>query len=211
MKKCPKCSDPHTKPGIFCSRSCANSRQFSESAKAKKSKANIKDWQENRIQKLTTTVINAKNLRAKNVKNKDVRDKARYERILLREWSSVGYDTKRWFILYEQNNRCNNCSIDSWLAQPISLEIDHIDGNRYNDDRKNLEAVCPNCHSLTTTWRGKHRKKKIGFTDQEIYDAYIKAGNLGKTIDMLKLRNSRKTQERILTAIERIIPRCAER
>ena len=28
MKTCPKCGTEHTKPGTFCSRACANSRQW---------------------------------------------------------------------------------------------------------------------------------------------------------------------------------------
>ena len=35
-KFCPKCSFQHTKDGTFCSRSCANSRQWSELDKEKK-------------------------------------------------------------------------------------------------------------------------------------------------------------------------------
>ena len=37
MKICPKCNSTHTKPGTFCSRKCANSREFSDAAKLKKS------------------------------------------------------------------------------------------------------------------------------------------------------------------------------
>ena len=40
MKKCPKCNVDHVKPGIFCSRKCANSRNWTESDKLKKSIAN---------------------------------------------------------------------------------------------------------------------------------------------------------------------------
>ena len=36
MKQCPKCKIEHNKPGIFCSRVCANSRIFTEEAKQKK-------------------------------------------------------------------------------------------------------------------------------------------------------------------------------
>ena len=37
MKICPKCNSTHEKPGIYCSRSCANSKQWSEEDKLKKS------------------------------------------------------------------------------------------------------------------------------------------------------------------------------
>jgi len=37
MKICPKCNNEHNKNGIYCSRSCANSRTWSEQDKQKKS------------------------------------------------------------------------------------------------------------------------------------------------------------------------------
>lgn len=45
MKQCPKCKAQHNKLGIFCSRNCANSRQFSSETIKKKSLAN-KIWAE---------------------------------------------------------------------------------------------------------------------------------------------------------------------
>ena len=36
MKICPKCNSEHDKPGTYCSRTCANSRVFSDEAKYKK-------------------------------------------------------------------------------------------------------------------------------------------------------------------------------
>jgi len=37
MKKCPKCGDQHDKNGTYCSRSCANSRTWSDDDKKRKS------------------------------------------------------------------------------------------------------------------------------------------------------------------------------
>lgn len=209
MKKCPKCENEHEKAGTYCSRSCANSRIFSESAIQKKREAALKCLQdpEYNKRKLRGCIKRAARIRQENIENQTERDQAKYDRNIMREWNSIGWDMKRWLVVYEQENKCNHCKIDSWREKPISLEIDHIDGDRYNNDRKNLEGICPNCHSLTDTWRGKHRKKKVGFTDQEIHDAYMSAGNVKKTITVLKLRQSRTTEERILKAVERIIPR----
>ena len=39
----------------------------------------------------------------------------------------------------------------SW--EKIKLEVDHIDGDKYNNSRENLRLLCPNCHSTTPTWR----------------------------------------------------------
>lgn len=47
MKICPKCNEKHSKNGKFCSRSCANSRKWSERDKLKKSIAGKKFHREN--------------------------------------------------------------------------------------------------------------------------------------------------------------------
>lgn len=52
---------------------------------------------------------------------------------------------------------CENCSIDEWLGNKISLELDHIDGNNHNNRIENLKLLCPNCHSQTPTWRGRNK------------------------------------------------------
>jgi predicted HNH restriction endonuclease len=37
------------------------------------------------------------------------------------------------------------------------LEIEHIDGNFENNAEENLELLCPNCHSLTSTYKGANK------------------------------------------------------
>lgn len=48
-----------------------------------------------------------------------------------------------------------NCGISDWKEKPITLELDHIDGDKYNNRLENLKLLCPNCHSQTKTWRGR--------------------------------------------------------
>lgn len=55
-----------------------------------------------------------------------------------------------------KNNCCEVCNVSEWLGKPLSLEVDHIDGDRYNHRLNNLRIVCPNCHSQTETYRGRN-------------------------------------------------------
>lgn len=57
-------------------------------------------------------------------------------------------------------HRCCHCNLTRWLDFPIPLELDHIDGNHENNALKNLRLLCPNCHSLTPTYRGKNKSSK---------------------------------------------------
>jgi len=54
---------------------------------------------------------------------------------------------------------CSNCLNESWLGSPIPLELDHINGNNKDNQLKNLPLLCPNCHALTPTYRGRNRCK----------------------------------------------------
>lgn len=54
---------------------------------------------------------------------------------------------------------CAKCGIDKWNSEPIVLELNHINGNNMDNRIKNLEILCPNCHSQTSTFRGKQKNK----------------------------------------------------
>lgn len=55
--------------------------------------------------------------------------------------------------------KCEICEITEWNGQSAPLELDHIDGNHFNNKLDNLRILCPNCHSLTATNSGKKNKK----------------------------------------------------
>jgi len=56
---------------------------------------------------------------------------------------------------------CVSGGLEAWLGRPIPLELDHIDGNRSNCALTNLRLLCPNCHALTGTYRGKNRRRHL--------------------------------------------------
>lgn len=58
-------------------------------------------------------------------------------------------------------HKCSNCNNSSWLGNPIPLELEHINGIHSDNRLENLTLLCPNCHSLTPTYRGKNIKLKL--------------------------------------------------
>lgn len=77
------------------------------------------------------------------------------------------YSTKRLPVpvrkqLVSEIGKCSQCGwnkIHPFLGYCF-LEVDHIDGNPFNNKFENVRVLCPNCHSLTRNYRntGGYRK-----------------------------------------------------
>lgn len=156
MKICPKCKSQHDKTGVYCSRSCANSRTFSEESKQRKSKAAKQYWDSLLPEEQQSKI----NLLAE-VKSSNKYSSPGYLTYIFTEnWDTLGIEAKRLKVILEQQGKCNKCEVSSWNGQQITLEFEHKDGDNSNNSRDNVEALCPNCHSQTATWRGRKNKGK---------------------------------------------------
>lgn len=66
--------------------------------------------------------------------------------------------TLKDLVLKEQNFFCNICFLPNlWMGKPLTLILDHIDGNAHNQTRKNLRCICSNCDSQLPTYKSKNK------------------------------------------------------
>lgn len=65
--------------------------------------------------------------------------------------------TLRNYLIEKFGYNCFECSLNEWLGKHLPLELDHIDGNAGNNLPNNLRLLCPNCHSITPTWKAKNK------------------------------------------------------
>lgn len=81
--------------------------------------------------------------------------------------------------------KCKECGISEWYGVQLSLHLDHINGVRNDNRLENLRFLCPNCHSLTSTYAGKNSTKKNKFTDEEFIEAAKLTLNIRQTLQKL--------------------------
>lgn len=154
--RCGKIVQKVTKMG-FCSRSCANARQHSEETKLKMSRS------------ASVVGPEARKRRAESAKAKwadpvfrETNLTARKQLVKSRSFDTFSLCHKKKLVREEQEGKCARCRLDSWQGEPLVIEIDHIDGDTNNNTRSNLIGLCPNCHSLTPSWRrSKHYLRSI--------------------------------------------------
>jgi hypothetical protein len=85
--------------------------------------------------------------------------------------SANGIDHSRLikkYLIYKNGNKCMKCGWSE--VNPVSgmvpIELEHIDGNSENNNLNNVLLLCPNCHSLTPTFRslnkgnGRHKRRE---------------------------------------------------
>jgi hypothetical protein len=67
---------------------------------------------------------------------------------------------RRLFAAGLLKNKCSGCgNTGIWNGKPLRLQLEHKNGNPDDNRIKNLDIMCPNCHSQTKTFCGKNKLK----------------------------------------------------
>jgi hypothetical protein len=99
-----------------------------------------------------------------------------YERKIIFESIEKGYNQfsilhyKR-YLIHKFGNKCMKCNWSEVnpVTNKVPIQIEHIDGNHENNELSNLLLLCPNCHSLTTTYGSLNKGKGKGRSDRRQY------------------------------------------
>lgn len=155
---CTECNrqyEPNDYRQRFCSRSCAAT-------------ANNRRGVIGRAKRTEWTTCNGCSERLPKLTSKYCSVKCRREHIvaswLSGETSTRSYgqvsDVIRAYLLDRAEHKCPQCGWSEIhpITGRVPLEVDHIDGNSSNNEPKNLRILCPNCHSLTPTFRRLNKK-----------------------------------------------------
>jgi HNH endonuclease len=145
---CCKCGDPcYVRPSVFllqdnwyCSKTCYTEARFRKAARycAHCGKPLIKKSTEAKFCSVNCSNKSRAGIEytGENSLNKVERHK-RVRRLMIKKYGEV----------------CNWCGGGNiWNERPLTLQIDHMDGDRRNWSLENLRFLCPNCHSQTETF-----------------------------------------------------------
>lgn len=174
MVRCEHCNKEHNgkfASGRFCCRSCANSRIQTTKINEKRS-ITLKNGKAFKRTGMRITEEHKKIISETNKKFQ----RGKYEKyILLWKEGKNGGMTKRGivsgyirrYMKIKYSNKCYKCGWNkvNVITGNSPIELHHIDGNSLNNKEENLEFLCPNCHSLTSTFKSLNknstRKYKI--------------------------------------------------
>ena len=89
----------------------------------------------------------------------------------------------------------------------ITRTIIELDGDNTNNEIANLHYLCPNCHALTSTYRGRNKSVQPNnlISDKEFIQALKTAPNIRQALIRLKLAPAGANYIRAKNLLDKII------
>ena len=85
------------------------------------------------------------------------------EELLVVGSAAQSYGLKRR--LFQEGLKRPECEMCGWHEMSVDgripVELDHINGDHHDNRLENLRVLCPNCHSLQITHRGRNKKVRL--------------------------------------------------
>lgn len=104
-----------------------------------------------------------------------------------------------------KQDKCECCGQEPvWNGNKLVLQLDHINGNHKDNRIENLRVICPNCHTQTETFCGKHNKVKKYYC-KECGNSFGGFGSSGICRHCVALKQPRKVERPSIEQLTREI------
>jgi len=89
------------------------------------------------------------------------------------------------YLFETRGKKCELCGWDKVnpLTKNVPVEIHHIDGDYKNNSEENLQILCPNCHSLTNTYKNSNTNN--GRKERNKYSSWQSRARLIPSVETL--------------------------
>lgn len=67
---------------------------------------------------------------------------------------------RRWYVRISDQSVCSICGMSAiWNGSPLTMILDHINGDKHDNRVENLRWICPNCNSQLPTFAGRNSQR----------------------------------------------------
>ncbi|WP_308042310.1 HNH endonuclease signature motif containing protein [Streptomyces sp. 8L] len=112
-----------------------------------------------------------------------------------------GERLRRWLLSTGVAEVCALCGVPAeWNGMPLRLQVDHVNGDWWDNRADNLRLLCPNCHATTDTFRGRRRggeQSRGPVPRATLARAVAEARDMGHLLEALGLPDSEADRARL--------------